>query len=307
MEVSEYLSTWVDLRASGLAPRTLECYRSLIRLHIAPALAGVDLAWCRPDRLQELLAQLCRDGHARTAELCFVLLRAALADAARAGYLAESPAARLLRPSHRPAPPRWWTEDELRAFLAASRASPWFPAWALALACGLRRGELAGLRWADVDLERGVLHVCNQRQRLAGVGVVDLPPKSSAGVRDIPLADPLPGILAAELRRQRAAAAGGACLPVYVVATRRNSAIDPHQLNRALSRDIARAGLRPINVHGLRHSMATLAISEDVSIRVLQALLGHAHYNTTADIYAHVAERKARAAAVSVAGAAFVT
>ena len=307
MEVASWLSDWVALRAADLAPRTVESYKSLIRLHIAPALEGLDLAMCRPDRLQALLADLCRDGHARTAELCYILLRAALADAVQAGYLAETPANHLVRPSHRPARPRWWSEAELQAFVAATASSRWGVAWVLALACGLRRGELAGLRWSDVDLAAGQLHICNQRQRITGLGVIDVPPKSAAGVRDIPIVDPLPDILRAELRRQRAACDGGcACLPAYVVATRDNRPIDPHALNRALSRDIARAGLRPINVHGLRHTMATAAITEDVSIKVLQTLLGHAHYTTTADIYAHVADRKARAAAAVVAKTLFM-
>ena len=305
MEVTAWLNTWVTSR--DIAPRTVESYNSLIRLHIAPALPGLDLAMCRPEQLQQLLGRICLDGHIRTAELCYVLLRAAMAAAVRAGLLAESPAARLIRPAHRAAKPRWWSEEEQRAFVRATAASRWSVAWVLALACGLRRGELAGLRWQDVDFNNGLLHICNQRQRLTGRGVVDCRPKSAAGIRDLPLVGPLPGILRAELQRQRAAAAKGAYLPAYVVAGRRNQPIDPHSLNRALQRDIAGAGLRSINVHGLRHTMATAAIAEDVSIKVLQALMGHAHYSTTADIYAHVPTAKTRAAAAAVSAALFVT
>lgn len=88
---------------------------------------------------------------------------------------------------------------------------------------------------------------------------------------------------------------------MYVIVNASNAPVDPHTLNRALARDIARAQVRPINVHGLRHSMATAAVSAGVSMRVLQDLLGHASLSTTAQIYAHVvpAERVSAVAAVS--------
>lgn len=77
-------------------------------------------------------------------------------------------------------------------------------------------------------------------------------------------------------------------MPIYVVSYMDNRPIDPHALNRALWEDIDRAGLRQINLHGLRHTMASSAVAAGVDIKVLQTILGHASYSTTADIYAHV-------------------
>lgn len=295
MEVACYLSDWVSRRSASLAPRTVECYKSVIRLHIAPALAGVDLAWCRPDLLRQLVAGLLAVGRERSAQLVVVLLRAALACAVSDGLLAASPAEGLAVPHHDTAPARYWDVDQIQAFVGSCR-SRWRVAWLLALACGLRRGELAGLRWTDVDLRRSEIHVTNQRQRLPGVGVIDCPPKSKAGIRVIPLPSALAEALRAEYARQRAAIDRGAVLPAYVVCYADNRGIDPHVLNRALAADVAAAGVPSINLHGLRHTMATAAISSDVSMKVLQQLLGHAHYSTTADIYAHVVDRKARQA-----------
>ena len=287
-EVSEYLSEWVTLRSSGLAPRTVECYNGLIENHIRPALRGVAVDALSCESLQRFLSLIITAGHSRTAQLCFVLMRAAYRDGVRSGILSEDPTARILRPRHEPAAPRYWTPEEIKDFLSACPGFRWGHAWLLALLCGLRRGELAGLRWSDVDFEGRVLHIRNQRQRLEGVGVVDLAPKSRAGRRDIPMPPLVYDTLSREFRRQRLQQAKGAILPAYVVSGVDNRPIDPHRLNRALSVDMSSCHLRPINLHGLRHSMATAAVAAGIPIKVLQSLLGHAQYSTTADVYAHV-------------------
>lgn len=286
--VNEWLSDWVSLRSCALAARTVESYRDLIARYIAPALGGLDLAALGAADMQRLIASICAAGHVRTAQLVLVLIRAACRDAVMAGYLAADPTARVLRPRHVRADPRFMTADQMQIFAHWCIGAPWGHAWLLAMLCGLRRGELAGLRWSDVDLTAGVLHIRNQRQRIAGRGVIDCPPKSAAGRRDIPLPADLGRLLALVKRRQ--AAQGTVCgfSAVYVVSYTDNRPIDPHALNAALSRDLTAAALPPINLHGLRHSMATAAVSAGVSIKVLQSLLGHANYATTADIYAHV-------------------
>lgn len=288
MTVSEYLSEWIALRAPSLAPRTVECYQSLLRLHIAPTIGAVPLRSLSASSISSLLSSLIAAGHSRTAQLVFVLLRAVLRSAVACGRLKRSPMEQIMPPRHSRSQPRWWTPDELRQFIVATKDSPYHVAWQLALCCGLRRGELAGLRWSDVDRRQSVLHICNQRQPISGQGVIDAPPKSSAGVRDIPLPSALLSLLDQHGAAQTAVAAiNGKPKPRYVV-SRDGTPINPHRLNHALSEDIARSGVRPINLHGLRHSMATLAVSLGVSMRVLQSLLGHSSYTTTANIYTHV-------------------
>lgn len=290
MTLAQWLADWIALRSAGLSARSLESYRSLLSLHIAPALGNVALADLQPAQVQRLLASLCADGHARTAQLVLILLRASLRDALIAGYIAADPTARILRPRHVAAPARFWSLDDVRRFAASCTSSRWGVAWLLALLCGLRRGEIAGLRWADVDLTGSTpkCHIRNQRQRIDGLGVIDCPPKSAAGCRDVPLPAPLIPVLRAVKRVQAAQEAAGGVLPAYVVSYIDNRPIDPHALNRALSADIARAGVPQINLHGLRHTMASSAVAAGVDIKILQTILGHASYSTTADIYAHV-------------------
>lgn len=285
--VADFLTEWVNLRSAGLAPRTIESYNGLISRQIGPNLADIAADQLQPEQVQRLLSGLCAAGHSRTAQLVYILLRAAYSEAVRVGILATDPTNRVLRPRHVASDPRWWSLDEVKTFAQACPSLQFGHAWLLALMCGLRRGELAGLRWSDVDLIGHELHICNQRQWVGG-RLIDAPPKSRAGRRSIPYPSLLHDTLARQNRLQRLQQARGAVLPVYVVCGSDNRPVDPHRLNKALWCDIERVGLRQINLHGLRHSMASAAVAAGVDIKVLQSLLGHAHYSTTADIYAHV-------------------
>lgn len=284
--VVKWVSNWIDLRAASLAPRTVECYRDQLRLHIAPTIGRRQLKSLKPKHISALLSALAASGQTRTASLCFVILRAALKAAVREGLIKSNPCDSIEPPRHRRADPRWWTPEELRSFAESSQDRPFALAWQLALCCGLRRGELSGLRWSDVDQAAGLIRIRNQRQRVGG-RLIDAPPKSAAGRRDIPIPPGLLPLLERQQLLQQASSILTGAAPVYVVSPD-GLPIAPEQLNRALAADIAAAGVRPINLHGLRHSMATLAVSLGVSMRVLQQLLGHSSFAVTAGTYAHV-------------------
>ncbi len=287
LTVESCLSRWIDLRAAALAPRTIECYRDQLRLHIAPSIGNRPVKSLKPAHVASMLSALIADGHSRTAQLCFVLIRAALKSAVRDGLISTNPCDSLPPPRHRRADPRWWTPDELHSFVESTRESPYSLAWQLALCCGLRRGELAGLRWIDVDLASGLLRIRNQRQRIAGRGLIDAPPKSASGRRDLPIPPGLLPLLERQQLLQQAEALLIGVPPIYVCSPD-GSPLAPEALNRALRADLAASGVRPINLHGLRHSMASLAVSLGVPMRVLQDLLGHSSITVTAGTYAHV-------------------
>lgn len=285
--VRKWVARWIDLRAASLAPRTVECYRDQLRLHIAPTIGRRQLKSLKPKHVSAILADLIASGHSRTAQLCFVILRASLKQAMSEGVIKSNPCDSVDPPRHRRADPRWWTPDELRVFAESCQDRPFALAWQLALCCGLRRGELAGLRWSDVDQAAGVIRIRNQRQRIAGVGVIDAPPKSVSGCRNIPIPAGLYPMLERQLLLQEASSILTGTQTVYVVSPD-GLPIAPDRLNKELQLDVAAAGVRPINLHGLRHSMASLGVSLGVSMKVLQTILGHANYSTTANTYAHV-------------------
>lgn len=257
--VTEYLETWITLRAGGHKPRTVERERDLLSHYITPKVGKIAVKRLKPRQIADMLAEICDAGHTRTAEQVFVFLRSAMPD-----MMAKVP-----RPQHTPRRREVLSPVDQRRLLPAVMADPRALEIMLAWVLGLRRGEIRGLRWQDVDLTGRVVHVCNQRQRIRGRDV-DLPPKSSAGVRDMPIPGPLMPLFRARAR------IGG-----YV------TTLSDSGLRGALQRVCVRAGVPYVSLHALRHTMATNATRAGVSMRVLQAELGHASMATTAAIYAH--------------------
>lgn len=219
------------------------------------------------------------------------VLRAMLNHAMREELVARN-VARLVQP---PTPDRGesrpWTDVEARGFLTTTRAHRLHALFVVALGLGLRRGELLGLRWLDVDFTTGQLRVWHTLQRVRGDGVVYGPPKSRRSRRVLTM----PAVVVAALRQhalqQNAdrATAGPAWTDtglVFTTATGRH--VEPRNLNTTFSRLVARACVRPIRFHDLRHTCATLLLSRGVSPRMVMDILGHSQIAVTMNTYGHV-------------------
>lgn len=160
----------------------------------------------------------------------------------------------------------------------------------LAAALGLRQGELSGLRWEDVDLERGLLTVRHQLQRVAGRPELH-PPRSAKGRRTLPL----PALVREALRQHRLRQkeerlrAGPAWTETgFVFTTTVGTPLEARTLLRNFHGLLARARLPRRRFHDLRHTAASLLLALGVDVRVLQEILGHSQIGITANTYAHV-------------------
>lgn len=281
--LSEYLSDWLALRSGALRVRTVESYASLIRLHISPILGHVAIDQLNALDIRSCLAGIVAKGHTRTAELCYVMLKAALAD------LEPSPMKGVPRPMHVQSIPDAWSDDQISVYMNALKDHPHGLALSLGLGLGLRRGEICGLRWQDIDFDSEEIYVCNQRMRLDSGKIIDAPPKSRKGFRHIPVPPPL----MARLRRERQ-------LSGYI------DGITPSGLDAAHRALVHRLQLPYLPLHGLRHSMATSCIRHGGEMRALQDVLGHADYSVTANRYTHP-DSKMRRSAVDAAAASWYT
>ena len=260
----EYIQDWLVLRSGDLRARTVESYASLIRLHIAPVIGEIPVTELTALHIRPMLARIVAAGHTRTAELCYVLLLAALSD------LPQCPMKGVPRPAHIQQTPVPWSDEQIQSYMAALADHPHGLALSLGLVLGLRRGEICGLRWQDVDFTRCEVHIVNQRYRLDDGRIVDALPKSRSSIRSIPVPEPL----MKRLRQSRQ-------LTGYI------DSISPSGLDAAHRALVSRLDLPAIPLHGLRHSMATACIRNGGEMRALQIVLGHASYTTTANRYTH--------------------
>ncbi|WP_066939809.1 site-specific integrase [Microtetraspora fusca] len=201
-----------------------------------------------------------------------------------------------------------WTIPQLVAFLDGVREDPLFPLWWLAALRGLRRGELASLRWVDLSLETSELAVVQQLVHVGGK-LVPFPPKSAAGRRTVALDPQTVRLLRRHERDRRAEKTRRGEAWDDTAQTRRGgSSVAPDYLTYRFHGLVLRSGLPPVRLHDLRYGAVTMALAAHVDLPVVQDQVGHASIVLTADTYTSVLpelhHRAARATARLVLSAA---
>jgi integrase len=305
---------WLPGLAGQVRPTTLHAYSTNLERYALPRVGAVLLQRLTPAHLNQLYSALLAGGgrggrplSARTVQSVAMTLRKAIGDAARWGLVHRNVAALSSPPRPRRAEMRTWTAEQLRRFLEHVAGDRLYAAWLLLASTGMRRGELLGLRWVDVDLELARVSV-RQTLVLAGRQVVISEPKTSRGRRSIAL-DPR---TVAALRAWRAAQAaerlawGGAWVDSGLCFTREDGTpLHPEWLSDAFAWRVQRAGLPPIRLHDLRHTHASLGLAAGVPVKVMSERLGHTSSSFTADAYQHVTPALEEQAASTVARLVF--
>ncbi|MFQ6198919.1 tyrosine-type recombinase/integrase [Streptomyces sp. NPDC000405] len=289
-KLAEWLPYWLDNIIKPRRKRTTYAkYEMHVRLYLVPMLGSKRLETLGPRHVRVFLADLARKTTAATAKEAHRVLRTALTAACRDELVGRNVAALVEPPKvvSREASP--WSLDETLSFLQEARKDPLYAAFVLGIAMGLRRGEVLGLRWSDVDLDRREIRVRQQLQRIKGELYEDT--TKSGKARPVPL----PLICIAALRWHRMcqrAASERSGVPFtassHVFATRTGRPVEPRNLSRSFARITDAAGLRRIRLHDTRHGCATLLVAAGVAPRVVMEILGHSQISITMDVYTHV-------------------
>lgn len=300
--VRAFLAKWMrDVVAKQRRERTYVGYRSILAnvpdtildldLRDGPPLAHAINAWL-----------LSLDRHPRTVAHYAACLRAAFGYAVRKGMMDRNPAADLDLPPIPRTERIPLTGDELREFLAGVEG-PLSPLWITAAWTGLRSGELLGLRWEDVSLERASLVVRHSLTRLPRKPTRDNPlktgyhitePKTGRSRRTVPL---LPFVVDALRPLRKAYLAQTPELDQNLVfATAAGSPLDARWVYRQFQRALVETGTRPVRLHDLRHGAATLMIQSGTDLATVSAILGHSNIGTTVDLYGHLTDSHKRTA-----------
>ncbi|MFO0852434.1 MAG: tyrosine-type recombinase/integrase [Gemmataceae bacterium] len=278
--VGEYLGRWLaDVAVLTCRATTLERYEEVIRLHLVPTVGGIRLARLTTPDVTRAWADLHRAGRsAGLVKKCSEVLASCLEHAAREGLIPAAPTRSAVKPQSDPPPIEVFTDGEVEAVLRAATGHRLSALIVLAVATGMRQGELFALEWADLTADRGRVHV---RRTLTDKGgkAVSGPPKSARGVRTLDL----PGFARAALR----AAPAWPGVPLVFPNADRTGYVQRNNFREEVYKPLlARAGVRYRKFHTVRHTHASRLLAAGVDVAEVARRLGDT-VETVTTTYAH--------------------
>jgi integrase len=314
MRLGEYLEEWLAGQRSRLRETTFNSYEIAVR-RISKRIGRVQLQALTPLQIEKLYADMLVDGARggealapKTVRNTHVVLRKALADAERLGLVPRNAAAAARAPTVRRPEFETWSSEDLRTFLESIKEHRLYAAFVVLATTGMRRGEVLGLRWRDVDADAARLAVVQTLTTVDGTPILTQP-KTQRSRRTIYLDTFTVTVLKEHRRRQREEqlAAGGAWDKSIELVFRNEfgRSIHPDSFSQEFKALGQVAGVPRIRLHDLRHTYATLALKTGVHPKVVSERLGHATVGITLDLYSHVTPGIARDAAEAVAATIF--
>ncbi len=290
----QFLTHWLQetvrptIRAS-----TYEAYEWRVRVHLIPSLGRIPLQQLTPQHVQSFINHKLESGLSpHTVSDIHGVLRHALNQAVKWNLAARNVAALVDKPRFVQPQMRYLTPEQAKALLSAVKGDRLEAFYSVAVPLGLRRGEALGLRWEDVDFDKGLLHVRQALQRVGGK-LQFTEPKTRTSRRSINL----PQICVAALRAHRIRQLEERLLAGdrwqehgLVFPTGIGTPYEPDNLQRHLHRMLERAGLPHVRIHDLRHTAASLMLAQGIQPKVISEILGHSRIGVTLDIYGHLYE-----------------
>ncbi|MCM3602459.1 site-specific integrase [Robertmurraya korlensis] len=287
---SQYIEDWLSIKKRGISNSTVSLYKGSIKNHIAPSLGNIALSKMKPQHIQKFIARMDEAGLADdTIKRTFNIVNACLNEAVKFGDLASNPAAKVDKPKVVPKEMKIWTIDQIQHFLKCSKNNRLYCAFHLAIMTGLRKGEILGLRWKDVDLEKQVLYV-NQTLEQDGK-TLKKGAKTKGSVRSVTISPTTKKALLEHKIQQDIEREFFDSVHKnldLVICTGNGATYHPRNLTRAFQKLTQKAELPHIRFHDLRHTHAALMIAQNEPMKLIAERLGHSRITTTMDTYGHL-------------------
>ena len=292
--VEEWMEVWFqDYAKIKVRPSSHQTYQGYIHNHIRPNIGDIPLEKLTSLDLQKFYKKLLTTGRvdrvgakgqpkglsAKTVRNIHQILSSALKLAQEQRLILTNPAEGCALPRVEHQEMKTLTTVQLASFFREARESGVFELYYLELATGLRRGELLGLKWEDIDLEHGELRVKRQVARINGE-ITEAPLKTKNSYRTLPLSEDTIQLLKEQKKKVGSSP--------WVFPSPNGGPISPDSVGNMLHRVLKRAGLSRIRFHDLRHTFATLALQNGVDVKTVSGMLGHYSAGFTLDTYAHV-------------------
>lgn len=318
--VGKWLDDWLEIYARvRVRQNTFEGYQRIVNGHLKPDLGKIKINDLKPRHVQKMLNEKLERGNKRTGgplgprqvEYIYAVLHMALEQAVKDNIITRNVCDAVDKPQKVKREFMPWTVEQTNQFLSSVKDERLFPLYMVAWGTGLRRSEILGLKWDDIDLKKGNLTVRRTLVRVKGNPPYQFgEPKTPKSRRTIPL----PGPVVQALKKWKAQQAQEALVwkglhkdvpeeqrPPYnplnlVFCTEIGEPMNPEFISRTFKRDLKRAGLPEIRFHDLRHGHATMLLELGEDIKIISDRLGHSTITLTADTYSHVREKLQRQA-----------
>jgi integrase len=309
--MNDFLAVWLDSIRASVRPTTWRSYSGTMNQYAMPKLGGIPIQRLSPAHLNSLYADLLAGGRRngngglspRTVRYVHTIIRRACSDAVRWNLLARNPADAATPPKPRTPEMHVWSLEQAQLFLRFIEGDPLDLLWTLALTTGMRRGELLGLKWSDVDIHARRISVRRSIAYIDGA-IVESEPKTKRGRRSVSI----DSRSLAAIKQHRVKVLEQALLvglkqdeDDFVFASPMGQPIHPDTITKRFQKVILAARLPRIRFHDLRHTHATIALTAGIHPKVVSERLGHASVVITLDTYSHAVPALEEEAAERVA------
>lgn len=298
----QYASRWLDSKRNKVRPKTIRRYSDLMRLHIVPIIGSVPLLKVKPLHLEKVYEEASARGLSAQSVLhLHRVLFTALKQAVAWQLIPRNVAEAVIPPRPERREVKAMTPDDVIKVMEAVANTALEIPTLLALGTGMWLGEVLGIRWADIDLEKRSARISQTIQQTRD-GLVFVPPKTHRSRRSVSL----PGFVVHALRKhkkeqsERRLIVGSAWHDLDLVVERGDGQpVGTQSLSSRFAKRMRKEGIK-LTFHGLRHGHASLMLAAGVHLKVVSERLGHSTIGITADLYTHVAGEVHEAAAASL-------
>ena len=307
--LTEWIDTWVEVYAApNVSPTTLNRYEGMIKRYIKPIIGHMQVQQINTLAVQAWVNGLKtspvsgKEMSATTVKHVFYVLKGAMDKAVLAGIILRSPCIGIMLPKGKKKPPVVYDEEQIRQLIAAAKDTEMELIIDIELCLGLRRGELLGLQWEDIDWDKNQINIVHNRV-VVNSKSVDKDPKTETSCRTVDA----PEQLMQKLRQHKTKCLANRLrlgknytVTDYVIVHPDGKPIYPEYVSQLFTKLQQKAGLPKCRFHDLRHLCASIMLMQGVNVKVAQEHLGHKDISTTMNIYSHVLPSVAKDAAKKI-------